>query len=329
MKLLKFAYLGLGVALLVAVLWTFNFDEALTLVAQMGVLAFVAVCALAIVRTIGETVSWHMTLPSVPIAAGWLARLWRIRMVGEAFNRVLPAGNLGGEPMKVVLLKTRGQIDYGESVASLYLFNMIDLAGQVIFVIGALALIALSSALDPSYKIGIGIGVVILVFMLAALVLLPRWRLSARLGRFLGRRSWGPRIVDGLRHVEEIETQVLEFRRRHPRRFNWAIICSILYCVVGAVETYVTFWVLGNPISLADAVMIEGVVLLVGSVTFFIPANIGSQEGAYVIFTAALTGMTTAGLGVAIVRRLREIVLLLLGFAIGGVYSRAAKAPPE
>ena len=86
---------------------------------------------------------------------------------------------------------------------------------------------------------------------------------------------------------------------------------------------------LGNPISLADAVMIEGVVLLVGSVTFFIPANIGSQEGAYVIFTAALTGMTTAGLGVAIVRRLREIVLLLLGFAIGGVYSRAPKAPPE
>ena len=68
--------------------------------------------------------------------------------------------------------------------------------------------------------------------------------------------------------------------------------------------------------------MIEAVLQLVRSVTFFIPGNLGPQEGAYVLFGVALTGTAASvGLAAAFVRRIRELVLVLLGFGIGAMMS--------
>ncbi len=78
----------------------------------------------------------------------------------------------------------------------------------------------------------------------------------------------------------------------------------------------------GRPIGISEAVMIEAVLQLVRSVTFFIPGNLGSQEGAYVLFGVALTGTAASvGLAAAFVRRIRELILLLLGFGIGAMMS--------
>ncbi len=103
---------------------------------------------------------------------------------------------------------------------------------------------------------------------------------------------------------------------------NGAVALSVAHWTLGSVEVYLTFWVLGYPIGISEAVMIEAVLQLVRSVTFFIPGNLGSQEGAYVLFGVALTGTAASvGLGAAIVRRIRELILLLLGFGIGAMMS--------
>ena len=65
---------------------------------------------------------------------------------------------------------------------------------------------------------------------------------------------------------------------------------------------------------------------LVRAGTFFIPASIGAQEGAFVVVFDALTGQAGLGLAAALVRRGRELIWIGLGLVVGWLYS-AAPAP--
>ncbi|HEX9791760.1 MAG TPA: MMPL family transporter, partial [Kiloniellales bacterium] len=85
---------------------------------QLGAAGAVAVVLLFFLAFLVDTVSWQLMLPSARLDAGWLYRLWKVRMVGEALNLVIPAGSLGGEPVKAFLLKRFYGIVYRESGAS-------------------------------------------------------------------------------------------------------------------------------------------------------------------------------------------------------------------
>jgi hypothetical protein len=66
---------------------------------------------------------------------------------------------------------------------------------------------------------------------------------------------------------------------------------------------------------------IEAVMELVRACAFFIPAGIGAQEGALVLIIWPITGQPLLGLAVALVRRLREILWIAWGGAIGWRFS--------
>lgn len=333
MKLVKYVYLGLGVALLFAILWAFDFTSALDLITQIGPLSVLVLLTVVMFIKTLESLTWQLTIPSLHVTDLLsVSRVWMVRMVGEAFNRTIPAGSLGGEPLKAVLLKRRCQVNYREGVASLYTVRTIDLAGQLLFVAGAGVAILYSHSIAASYKVSIGLSVLVLCAMLASLILLPHSQLSRRLKRVLHRRSWGARAIEALSHIEEIEDRIRSFRRRHPRRFYGSLTLSLTHWTLGSVEVYVTFWALGSPIGLGEALLIEAVLQLVRTVTFFIPANLGSQDATYVLFAVELTGVAEpVALGAAIVRRVNELVVLLLGLAIGAMMSVPAstKRPVE
>jgi len=78
---------------------------------------------------------------------------------------------------------------------------------------------------------------------------------------------------------------------------------------------------LGHPVSFVDAWIIEAVAQLVRTGTFFIPASIGAQEGAFMLVCAAMTGSPVLGVAVAVVRRIREIVWIVWGMGLGLMYT--------
>ena len=86
-------------------------------------------------------------------------------------------------------------------------------------------------------------------------------------------------------------------------------------------EVYVILYFLGYPISFSESIVLETLVELVRAGTFFIPATLGTQEAAFLLATGAITGQPALGVATALMRRVREIVWLILGFAIGWQYS--------
>ncbi|MEX2648849.1 MAG: lysylphosphatidylglycerol synthase domain-containing protein [Alphaproteobacteria bacterium] len=176
--------LAVAVALLVAVLATANLGEAARLVAATG-WGVLAVFALSAAVPAIDTITWALALEP----GGWTPRrslhLFNARLVGEAFNAVLPAAGFGGEPIKAVLLARRLDVGYHQGSASIVLARVVNMLALIPFLIVGVALIPTLPPLPAGFAWLAAGGV--LWFALATLVLFAftRFPLSS------GFAAWG------------------------------------------------------------------------------------------------------------------------------------------
>jgi glycosyltransferase 2 family protein len=331
-KLAKLLYLFAGAALFVALLATLDLQAALALVWQAGPLGIAALCLVFFALFALDALVWLVLVPELPRTFAWYRRLIRVRLVGEAFNLVVPAGGFGGEPLKAVLLKSHYGVGYRESSAGLVLARIQGLIGQFLFVALAVIVMAAATTLPPLYQASAWIALVVLAGMTAGFVVAPKLRLSAKLGRRFGGRSWAQGLVQSLAAVEAVEDKINAFARAYRGRYALSLALTTLRWSLGAAEMWLAMHLLGHPLSVAEAIVLEGLLQLARSVSFFIPANLGTQDGAVALAAAAMTGVAAAGLGAALLRRVREVIFIALGFAVGGWYSwrtlRRAAADP-
>jgi uncharacterized protein (TIRG00374 family) len=297
---------------------------------QLGWLGALTIVALFAIGFQADVFSWHLTFQSIAVSARWTLRLWLVNMVGEALNIVAPFGSLGGEPFKALLLNRHYAVSYRDGTASLLLIQTINSLAQIPLVVVGVALMFRRGILSPALETIVSIACVLLVLfmglVLAALHL--RW-LSHLLG-LLEKGRWGPRLSAVLQALKAIEEQLAVFVRHHPTRFSVALLFAFGNWLCGAIELFLILHFLGRPIGFADCWLIEAVVVLVRSSTFFVPGHIGVQDGAITLMCGLLTGSADVGFAVALIRRARELFWSFLGLVIGGWFSlRGPKAAIE
>jgi putative membrane protein len=324
-RILKLLYFVLGVALLAVVVGETNLDEVLSLVLKIGwgLLAIVAIyfAAFAI-----DSFTWLMAMPSQPMNAVWTFRTWAVRMVGEAFNNVIPAASMGGEPVKAVLLKKHYGVGYREAAASLILAKTINMVSLCLFLVIGFGLVIASEVLTPSAKGVAAVGLFTIVLSTYLFFAVQRYRMTSLTGTWLSRQRFAGRINDVLHHIHDMDERLVAFYTQYRGRMFWAVMLAFANWVLGAVEVYYAMMFLGHPVSWMDAWIIESVAQMVRTGTFFIPASIGAQEGAFLVISGAITGSPSLGLAVGIVRRIREVIWIACGFAFGAVYSLRSEA---
>ncbi len=325
MRRLKIVYLLLGLGLLGWVLFDTDLVDVAARLRQVGWgIGLVLVLSFVVMGI--DALTWQMALRSVPLDTSWFYRMLRVRLVGEAFNSVVPAGGFGGEPLKAMLLNRHYGVAYRESAASIVMGRTVNMMAQVPFLAGGIALTLLSTMLPNSYKMTLGIG--LLLFTLATLLLFAtqRFRLGSLLLERVRRWRMGRPLAAGAREMAELEGRFVGFYVGNSRLLGLAFALALANWFVGTTEIYCILTFLGHPVSFLDAWIIEAAAQLVRAATFFIPASLGAQEGGFLLICAALTGLPPLGLAVALLRRLREIVWIGAGFALGFWYStRAAR----
>ena len=142
MRLLTWLYVGIGVALLAYVVSGLDINTALARILDMGWLGLAAVLGIYLAAFYVDSLSWHLAILRLPLTPTWSYIVWRIRMVGEAFNMVVPAGGFGGEPVKAVLLKRHHAVNFREGTASIILARTVNLIGLILFMLIGLILLA-------------------------------------------------------------------------------------------------------------------------------------------------------------------------------------------
>ena len=314
-------FLLVGIALLAVVLLTTDLAQLWQQVERLGVAGMVAVLLVYTLYFAADAVSWHVVLPSAALNGRWLARMFAVRMIGEAYNNITPTASLGGEPVKAWLLKSHWGIALRDSAASLVIAKTTSMFALVIFVGIGVAMLLQHPHVTAGHKLAAGLGFAFIALSAVVFFLMQHLRLSSYVARWLRGTRVGVRLGRVIIAAEDIDRQFADFYRSHGTRLAWSLAFALANWVLGALEIYVIMTGLGKPLSFAEVWMIECMVQLVRTIAFFIPAGLGAQEAAFLIAVGALTGAPAAGVATALVRRCRDVLWIALSLVVASAYA--------
>lgn len=259
-------------------------------------------------------------------AAGWRAtfvhfrpRLWLLylaRLIGEAMNSITPTAYLGGEPVKAFVLQRFG-VPLTEGATSVILAKTTLTIAQIAFVIVGVALFLVrrdaGMATIPTVIVlgAAGTGVAIL------LIVLQRRGVVAFIAR--GARRLFPRAGLAARlaaRAPEIDERLRSFYGVRPRAAAASVALHFLGWVTGAAEVYVIMALIGHPVSVGDAVVIEALAQPTRLAGILIPGTLGVQEASGMVIFRLLGLPAELGLVMMLLKRIREVGFNLLGLAL-------------
>jgi len=262
-----------------------------------------------------EAVSWdYLLLSSTPRPS--LARLFRLRLSGEALNTLTPTAGLGGEPFKASRLVALG-LPWEEATASVVIHKGVTILSLVLYIFLGLALVPFILPLIGSLAMFLGLGAFLLATG-ALLFVLVQGRGPCMGGvRLLERLGLCPRVLkEKETELESLDAAMAYFYRQHPGRGFLSLALFFLAWLTHAVEVYVIFWLLGHPISWGLAVCLDALAMLFTALGFFIPASLGIQDGGNVLLALGFHLGATLGAAFSILRRLREAFWMELGLLL-------------
>ena len=319
----------LGLALFAVVLWQADLGDGMARLAGVGWAALGLVAVYAGVMLL-DSVVWLIAWPGVPLNPRWLGRLMLARLIGEAVNGVTPGG-LAGEPVKLTLLHRRHGLDLQAGVASVVVGRTLNLLGLLPFIALGLALTVSQASVSPALQWAAVVTLLALTGGVAAFFAIQRLALSSQGAGWLSRWLAGGRFQQAITAIRAVEDGVIGFYRGHPLRLVAGASVGFAQFCFSVLEGWLALALLGQPVDYATALMLEALVQLVRTSTFFVPGNLGTQDGAFVVLARELGLVGSLGLGVAVLRRFRELVFTLAGFGCGLIFSveGLSRPPPK
>lgn len=253
-----------------------------------------------------------------------LTTLLAVRLAGEALNVATPAASVGGEPVKVLLLRPR--VPLVEALAAVIVDKTTITVAQGLLLALGLAVAWSLSPVPGTLLRAMTWLLVVEVLALGGFVLV---QLLGVFGRALGLVSrLGVRPVGShAREARGLDSALAAFYRRHAARWGKGIFFHFLGWLLGSVEVYLILRFLGVPISPLVALVIEATGTAIQFVAFMVPGRLGVLEGGIMAVFTALGLDPGLGLAQALIRRLRELAWVAVGLAMLGLPALSARAP--
>jgi uncharacterized protein (TIRG00374 family) len=254
-----------------------------------------------------DTLGWRYAFADGPPP---YAKMLLARTAGEALNILTALGSVGGEAVKVWLL--RSSVSYETSVPSVIVAKTASTITQtlllVVGVIVAKTSVSIKGDVISAMFALLGLEVLLVGgFLVAQLTGLVR-----RAGRLL---SWTGLIADSS-YAERLDGSLREFYRRRWHRFVLSVAFHFGGWLLGALEVAAMLFVLDIPAGVTTATVIEAVGSGVRFATFLLPGSLGVLEGANTGLFVALGLGASAGLAFSLVRRARQAVWVGIGLLV-------------
>jgi len=296
-----------GLVVLAVLVVRVGLDSVLTVLGRLSWWQLVLVCIPYGLIMAVDTLGWRYAFMN---SAPPYSRMLAARTAGEAVNIVTALGSVGGEAVKVWLL--RPAVPYEESVPSIVIAKTTSTMAQALLLgVGTiLALAATKLDVDVIWAMGALLGVELLLvggFFVTQVAGLVR-----RVGRLL---TWSGLIKDASA-ADDLDARLRRYYRESWPRF--ALSVSFHFCgwLLGALEVLVILYVLEIPVGVVTAIVIEAVGSGVRFVSFPVPGSLGVLEGANTGVFDALRLGASAGLAFSLVRRARQGVWIGIGLIV-------------
>ena len=310
--MLKFVFLIFGLVALVGIVWHIGLQPILDAISQLGVFPLIVILLPMILVYGLEAWGWRLTLGVFAERVGFL-RLFAIRMAGETVNVTTPAAYVGGEPLKAYLLKRYG-VPMVESMASVITAKTTMTLAQVLFILLGMGLAFWIIDAASHYWIAMLVSLGLLGFGVGLFVMFQRYGLG--MGCLTLLRVCGIRLAFLEKRepqLQEMDATIRRFYSENHRTFYLALGTFFLAWFCETLEVYAILYYLNVSVDVWTSISIAALTVFIKGGTFFIPGSLGAQEGGYTLLLLSFGYTEVTGITFALIRRLREILWILIG----------------
>lgn len=265
-------------------------------------LALVASLILHLPQLVFGAQAWLTLLPSDGRPPFW--RMVRLRWYREAGDSLLPAGAVMGQAA-VTRLMIRDGVPTELATSTAAIGIALESVAQLPFlVLGLAMLLTLDRQAETS---GFLIGLAAVLATVVGLFALQRPPALRALRRLLERLAHRWPWLDPA-WIDQFQAAMLRLHANRPALAR-AVALHFGSWMMGAIEMMVLLWLIGHPVSFAEALVIESFAQVLRNAGFLLPGSAGVQEGA-ILAAGMLMGVPlAAAANAALVRRTRETLV--------------------
>ena len=310
--MIRWLLLAVGLVVLGGLVRHIGLFQVWDTVERVGFVAFCIILIPLLVVYLLDAYGWSLTLGPWANRVGFV-RLFMVRMAGEAINVTTPTAMLGGEPMKAYLL-TRYEVPMVEGLASVVTAKTIMVVAQILFMLSGLG-VTFWLVGGGEYNVLVALVTLgLLGFGVFLFLLLQRYGIGRGLltvADTCGIRSqrleaWRPQLL-------ELDHTIRTFYGQRRRTFMVSLGIHFVAWVTELFEVYAILYFLGVEVGWLSSFAIAAIAVLIKGSVSFVPGGLGAQEGGYLFLLMALGHDEVTGITFALIRRLREILWILIG----------------
>ena len=223
---------------------------------------------------------------------------------------------MGGEPYRIMSLAPH--IGTERASSSVILYAMTHIFSHFWFwLLSVLLYIATQT---------VNIPMAIMLAVVTAFCLLAVWfflkgykkgiatRCMTILSHFPMVKRWAQGFFESHREqLATIDNQIAALHKQSPKAFWCAVSLELTCRILSALEIYFILLVIMPEANYLDCILILAFTSLLANMLFFMPLQLGGREGGFLLSAKGLTLSAGAGIFVALIVRIRELIWTAIG----------------
>lgn len=312
-----------GLVVLIIMVTQLDFADAWQKIQHAGY-CFFAVVVLWAFLYIFNTAAWFTIIRSQTknqeerksISFQWL---YKVTVSGFALNYATPGGLMGGEPYRIMELTPK--IGTERATSSVVLYAMTHIFSHFWFWLISIFLYILTQPVNLFMGTMLTLTFAFCVSAIWFFLTGYKKGLAVRVMNLVRHipfiKKWAePFVANHKEELDRIDTQIASLHNQNPRTFLTVVLLELSCRLCSALEIFFILLVLLPSVNYFDCILILAFTSLFANMLFFIPLQLGGREGGFLMSITGLGLTTSAGVFVALLVRIRELIWTAIGLLL-------------